>query len=120
MFNLAFVLGLLFLFTSRAREKSEMACEAVLLSLSAIRGSRIRRVYLGPRVDSKWESAFLGPSLWAFSFFAETPPLMGVCVCGILFTTGDSKSLGLFMTWNNKIGEVATTILSVCCLYVSL
>jgi hypothetical protein len=43
-----------------------------------------------------------------------------VCVCGILFTTGDSKSLGLFMTWNNKIGEVATTILSVCCLYVSL
>jgi hypothetical protein len=44
----------------------------------------IRRVSLGPRVDSKWEWAFLGPSLWAFSFFAETPPLMGVCVVSCL------------------------------------
>jgi hypothetical protein len=49
LFNLAFALGLLFLFTSRAREKSEMACEAVLLSLSAIRGSRNPARFPGPQ-----------------------------------------------------------------------
>jgi hypothetical protein len=42
----------------------------------------IRRVYLGPRVDSKWEWAFLGPSLWAFSFFFLLKLLHSwVCVC---------------------------------------
>jgi hypothetical protein len=71
------------------------------------------------RVGSGREWAFLGLSLWAFFFFfAQTPPLMGVWFS---VTTGDSKFLGLLMTWNNKnLGVCEYTYLCVWCLYVSL
>ena len=119
LFNLVFVPGLLFLFTSQAREKAEMAWEAALF-LSPPSHSWFQETGAFTWVPESGLSGsghFQGYHFGRFLFLLK---LLHSWVCGILFTTGDSKSLGLFMTWNNKIGEVATTILSVCCLYVSL
>jgi hypothetical protein len=122
LFDLVFRPGLLFsfFFTSSRKVGDGMRGRALPLPFGhSWTVPKNRRVDLG--LPSRfWTGMGISGAitLGVFLFFAQTPPLMGVWFS---VTTGDSKFLGLLMTWNNKnLGVCEYTYLCVCCLYVSL